>query len=337
MRLFLVALLLPAVLCSDVLDFTDSNFSDEIKKHEFILVEFFAPWCGHCKRLAPEYETAATTLKANDPPIPLAKVDCIGEGKGTCDKFGVSGFPTLKIFRNGELSADYEGPREAAGIVKYLRSKAGPVSQGLAKPEQLEKLINGDDNVVVAFVSDIEGNQLKEFLKIAGTEGEKFRFAHTTDKEVTGKHKQDTVVLFRPKKFQNKFEDSEIVYTGEIVQSKLKTWLNENVNGLVGLRSQTNMNDFERPTVIVYYKIDLVKDPKGFGYWRNRILKIAKKFKEANKKVTFAVSSITEMSHDLSEYGFEDKSSSDKPVAVARDAANKKYKMDADWSFEAFE
>lgn len=68
--------------------------------------------CGHCKRLAPEYETAATTLAGDDPPIPLAKVDCPANN-ALCGEFGVSGYPTLKIFRGGELSADYNGPRNA--------------------------------------------------------------------------------------------------------------------------------------------------------------------------------------------------------------------------------
>ena len=68
--------------------------------------------CGHCKRLAPEYEKAATALAADDPAIPLAKVDCPANS-GQCSKFGVTGYPTLKIFRGGEFSADYSGPRSA--------------------------------------------------------------------------------------------------------------------------------------------------------------------------------------------------------------------------------
>jgi protein disulfide isomerase family A protein 3 len=64
--------------------------------------------------LAPEYESAATILKASDPPVPLIKVDCTVETK-TCGKYDVSGYPTLKIFKNGELASDYNGPRESDG------------------------------------------------------------------------------------------------------------------------------------------------------------------------------------------------------------------------------
>lgn len=69
--------------------------------------------CGHCKRIKPEYAKAAELLRDSDPPIALAKVDCTEAGKDTCGKYSVSGYPTLKIFKNGEVSQDYSGPREA--------------------------------------------------------------------------------------------------------------------------------------------------------------------------------------------------------------------------------
>ena len=71
--------------------------------------------CGHCKRLAPEYEIAATELAASDPPIPLAKVDCPANSD-LCGRFGVTGYPTLKIFRGGAFSDDYSGPRSAGEV-----------------------------------------------------------------------------------------------------------------------------------------------------------------------------------------------------------------------------
>lgn len=69
--------------------------------------------CGHCKRLKPEYAHASELLRGSDPAIGLAQIDCTEAGKETCNKFSVSGYPTLKIFKNGEFSAEYNGPREA--------------------------------------------------------------------------------------------------------------------------------------------------------------------------------------------------------------------------------
>lgn len=81
----------------------------------YIQIEICLCRCGHCKRLAPEYEKAATTLAADDPPIPLAKVDCPANN-ALCSEYGVTGYPTLKIFRGGEYSSDYQGPRSAGKI-----------------------------------------------------------------------------------------------------------------------------------------------------------------------------------------------------------------------------
>lgn len=70
--------------------------------------------CGHCKRLKPDFAEAAGILNDDEDPVALAKVDCTEGGKSTCEQFSVSGYPTLKIFRNGEVSTDYNGPRDTS-------------------------------------------------------------------------------------------------------------------------------------------------------------------------------------------------------------------------------
>jgi protein disulfide-isomerase A6 len=118
----------PKRASSNVVDLNPSNFDKVVKdptKH--VLVEFYAPWCGHCKRLAPDYEKVANAFR-NEPSVVVAKLDADNkDNKDLAAKYGVSGFPTLKFFAKDakDTPADYNLGRDVDSFVKFLNEKAG--------------------------------------------------------------------------------------------------------------------------------------------------------------------------------------------------------------------
>lgn len=141
----------------------------------------------------------------------------------------MSGYPTLKIFRNGELSSDYNGPREAAGIVKYMRSQVGPASKELKTVQDLETFLAKDDVGIIAFLAE-DSKIEKTFTKLSDKLREKVRFAHSNVADVRSKanQKEDTLVLFRPKNLANKFEDAVIVYDGAFDKDDIEKFITAN-------------------------------------------------------------------------------------------------------------
>lgn len=322
-----------AFTADNVLEFSDQDFSTRITEHDTVLVMFYAPWCGHCKKLKPEFERAATLLQDSDPPIALAKVDCTEAGKEICNKFSVSGYPTLKIFRGGEVSKEYQGPREATGIVKYMKAQVGPSSKELSSLEDFENFINKDEVGVVGFFAK-ESDLKAEFLKAADKLREQVRFGHSSTSSVLDKQGlKDNIVLFHAKNLQNKFEDNSVVYSGSGTKDDIDKWILKNYHGLVGHRTRENGNDFKNPLVVAYYAVDYVKNPKGTNYWRNRVLKVAKNYADT---FNFAVSAKDDFQHELNEFGM-DYVPGDKPVVLARSADNKKYILKDEFSVESFE
>ena len=82
------------------------------------MVEFYAPWCGHCKNLKPHWEKAASDLKPSG--VKLGMVDATAH-QSLAQRYAVKGYPTIKVFSAGPKGKpeDYSGPREADGIVEF--------------------------------------------------------------------------------------------------------------------------------------------------------------------------------------------------------------------------
>lgn len=90
-------------------------------------VKFYAPWCGHCKKLAPAWDQLHGEFADNDAVV-IGDVDCTAEeNKAICSQMGVRGFPTLKYFTGGDPSGEsYEGGRDFDSLLEFAKDNLGP-------------------------------------------------------------------------------------------------------------------------------------------------------------------------------------------------------------------
>ena len=160
------------------------------------MVEFYAPWCGHCKSLAPEYAKAAKALDKEGSEIKLAKVDAT-EAKGLASRFEIKGFPTLKFFRSGSPGA-YEGGRTSDDIVQWVKKRTGPIATPVASVEDLENMKEANDVFAIGVFADESSAGAKAFLGAAATY-DHVAFAVTTDASVKKELgvEKDTVVVIK--------------------------------------------------------------------------------------------------------------------------------------------
>uniref|UniRef100_A0A671KZ30 Protein disulfide-isomerase n=1 Tax=Sinocyclocheilus anshuiensis TaxID=1608454 RepID=A0A671KZ30_9TELE len=201
----------------DVLVLKKSNFEEALKTYPNILVEFYAPWCGHCKALAPEYAKAAGMLKAEGSDIKLAKVDATEESE-LAQEFGVRGYPTIKFFKGGEK----EKPKEYSGE-RYQPQFSYIIS--------MVHLCVWTTRLASAFdlcFFDVESEDAKAFIKTAEAVDD-IPFGIISDDAVFSKFEvaKDGVVLFK------KFDEGRSTFDGEISKEKLLTFIKSNQLPLV--------------------------------------------------------------------------------------------------------
>ncbi|CAH1775049.1 unnamed protein product [Owenia fusiformis] len=121
---------------NDVEHLTDENFDTFTADKESVLVMFYAPWCGHCKKMKPEYEQAASELKEEGVSGIIAAVDATKSPK-VAQKYEVKGYPTVKFFSNGESKWDFN-ERTAEKIVEFMKNPVEPPPPPPPEPEWSE-------------------------------------------------------------------------------------------------------------------------------------------------------------------------------------------------------
>ncbi|KAF5799523.1 putative protein disulfide-isomerase [Helianthus annuus] len=164
---------------ADVVVLTEGNFSDVIESNRFVMVEFYAPWCGHCQALAPEYAAAATELKSE--PVVLAKVDAQEESE-LAESYEVQGFPTVLFFVDG-VHKPYLGQRTKDAIVTWIKKKTGPGVYNITTVDDAEKVLTSEDRVVLAFLDSLVGTESEELVAASRLDDD-VNFYQTVDPNV---------------------------------------------------------------------------------------------------------------------------------------------------------
>lgn len=183
----------------NVLVLNKKNFDTALRTYKYLLVEFYAPWCGHCKDLAPKYSKAAETLKEKTSEAHLAKVDATEE-KDLANEFGVNGYPTIKFFLNGNRTGhiDYGGRRDEDGLVRWMLRRMEPAATVVETVSAAEDFIKSHENAVIGFFKDPEDAELNIFNEVASNT-EDFNFAIAHKEEIFQKFgvTKDSVIYFK--------------------------------------------------------------------------------------------------------------------------------------------
>ncbi|BCR92343.1 protein disulfide isomerase PDI1 [Aspergillus chevalieri] len=221
---------------SDVVSLTKDTFTNFVKEHDLVLAEFFAPWCGHCKALAPKYEEAATELKGKN--IPLVKIDCTAE-EDLCRDYGVEGYPTMKIFRGPDSTKPYMGARQAESIVSYMIKQSLPAVSTVSEAN-LEEIKTMDKIVVIGYFDENDKSSNQAFTTFAEAHRDHYLFAAASDPAIAKAEgvKQPSVVLYKD------FDEKKAVYTGELEQDVLLNWVKTTSTPLVGEIGPETYSDY---------------------------------------------------------------------------------------------
>ncbi|KAM9826873.1 LOW QUALITY PROTEIN: protein disulfide-isomerase TMX3 [Neosynchiropus ocellatus] len=171
------ALLLSSAVFAFVEDL-DDTFKDT-RVNDVWLVDFYAPWCGYCKKLEPVWHEVGAELRSSGSPVRVGKMDATAYS-GMASEFGVRGYPTIKLLK-GDLAYNYKGPRTKDDIVEFANRVAGPAVRALPSKQMFEHMMKRHDVLFVYVGAD---SPLKEKYNEVATELIVYTYFFSASEEV---------------------------------------------------------------------------------------------------------------------------------------------------------
>ncbi|KAM6953240.1 protein disulfide-isomerase TMX3 [Aplochiton taeniatus] len=253
-----------------VVEDLDDTFKDT-RVDDVWLVDFYAPWCGYCKKLEPIWYEIGAELKSSGSPVRVGKMDATAYS-GMASEFGVRGYPTIKLLK-GELAYNYKGPRTKDDIIEFANRVAGPAVRALPSKQMFDHMMKRHE---VLFLYVGGESPLKEKYIDVASELIVYTYFFSASEEVLPESvtlpELPSVVVFK--------DGSHYSYD-EYEDGSLSSWVNkERFQGYLQIDGFTLYELGETGKLVAIAVID-EKDPTGqSSRLKSLIQRVAKEYRE---------------------------------------------------------
>ncbi|KAK6492318.1 protein disulfide-isomerase TMX3-like [Huso huso] len=213
--LFYAAAVCTAVVSAFVEELDDS-FKDS-RMGDTWIVDFYAPWCGHCKKLEPVWHEVGAEMRSSGSPVRVGKIDATAYSS-VASELGVRGYPTIKLLK-GDLAYNYRGPRTKDDIIEFANRVAGPVVRSLPSQQMFEH-VQKRHNVLFLYVGG-ESPLKEKYIEVA-SELIVYTYFFSALEEVLPKH-----VTLQELPAVLVFKDGTYFVYDEYEDGDLSSWINK--------------------------------------------------------------------------------------------------------------